>query len=47
MQSKFRTPLSIVIAISCTWGFILLVEGANRSVNTLSDAAQRIEWNAE
>lgn len=47
MKHKFRTPIITILAIAGMWGFIWLAEGANRSVNTLTDAAQGIEWSAE
>lgn len=47
MKNKFKTPIITILAISVMWGFIWLVEGTNRSVETLTDAAQGIEWSAE
>lgn len=47
MKNKFKTPIIAFLAIAGMWGFIWLVEGTNRSVNTLTDAAQGIEWSQE
>ena len=47
MKNKFKTPIITLLAIGAMWGFIWLVEGTNRSVNTLADAASQVEWSQE